>query len=115
MTITALSKADHADTGHPRWREHLQSVGVPRTDVEVRVVDDADRDLPAGELGSPRALLAAAVEKAWTLRELSDAYIEEALRRAGGNRTLAARRLGVSRKSLWERGRRAKKPVAGRK
>jgi long-chain acyl-CoA synthetase len=29
----------------------MQSVGVPRTDVEVRVVDDADRDLPAGEVG----------------------------------------------------------------
>jgi DNA-binding NtrC family response regulator len=72
-------------------------------------------DLPAGEFGSPRALLAAAVEKGWTLRELSDAYIEEVLRRAGGNRTLAAKRLGVSRKALWERERRAKKAVAGRK
>ncbi|HKA38021.1 MAG TPA: sigma 54-interacting transcriptional regulator [Thermoanaerobaculia bacterium] len=66
-------------------------------------------DLPAGALGSPQALLAAAVEKAWTLRELTDAYIAETLRRAGGNRTLAASRLGVSRKSLWERGRRRRK------
>ena len=51
MTITALSKADHADRSSPRWRERLQSVGVPRTDVEVRVVDDDDRELPAGEVG----------------------------------------------------------------
>ena len=51
MTITALSKADHADRDHPRWRDRLQSVGVPRTDVEVRVVDDDDRELPAGEVG----------------------------------------------------------------
>jgi acyl-CoA synthetase (AMP-forming)/AMP-acid ligase II len=51
MTITALSKADHADRDHPRWRDRLQSVGFPRTDVEVRVVDDADRELPAGEIG----------------------------------------------------------------
>lgn len=51
MTITALSKADHADRDHPRWRERMQGVGVPRTDVEVRVVDDDDRDLPAGEIG----------------------------------------------------------------
>ena len=29
----------------------VQSVGVPRTDVEVRVVDDSDRDLPVGEVG----------------------------------------------------------------
>ena len=51
MTITALSKADHADRDHPRWRERLQSVGVARTDVEVRVVDEADRELPTGEVG----------------------------------------------------------------
>jgi len=63
-------------------------------------------DLPAGAFGSPQAILAAAVEKHWTLRELTDAYVEETIRRAGGNRTLAAKRLGVSRKSLWERGRR---------
>jgi long-chain acyl-CoA synthetase len=51
MTITGLSKADHAERDHPRWRERLQSVGFPRTDVEVRVVDDADRELPVGEVG----------------------------------------------------------------
>lgn len=51
MTITALSKADHADRDHPRWRDRVQSVGVARTDVEVRVVDDDDRDLPTGEIG----------------------------------------------------------------
>jgi len=51
MTITALSKADHADRHHPRWRDRLQSVGVPRTDVEVRVVGDDDRELPIGEVG----------------------------------------------------------------
>src|SRR5580765_1169879 len=66
-------------------------------------------DLPAGALGSPQALLAAAVEKGWTLRELTDAYIAETLRRSGGNRTLAASRLGVSRKALWERDRRRPK------
>jgi long-chain acyl-CoA synthetase len=51
MTITALSKADHADRDHPRWRDRMQSVGFPRTDVEVRVVDEADTELPAGEAG----------------------------------------------------------------
>jgi long-chain acyl-CoA synthetase len=51
MTITALSKADHADRDHPRWRDRLQSVGVPRTDVEVRVVDQEDGVVPAGEVG----------------------------------------------------------------
>ncbi|KRE94112.1 AMP-dependent synthetase [Nocardioides sp. Soil774] len=51
MTITGLSRADHADRDHPRWRERIQGVGFPRTDVEVRVVDDDDRPLPAGEVG----------------------------------------------------------------
>ena len=51
MTITALSKADHADRAHPHWRERMQSVGFVRTDVEVRVVDDDDVELPVGEAG----------------------------------------------------------------
>jgi acyl-CoA synthetase (AMP-forming)/AMP-acid ligase II len=51
MTITALSKADHADRDHPRWQERMQSVGLPRTDVEVRVADEAGEALPAGEHG----------------------------------------------------------------
>jgi acyl-CoA synthetase (AMP-forming)/AMP-acid ligase II len=51
MTITALSKADHADRDHPRWRDRMQSVGTARTDVEVRVVDDDGRELPAGDIG----------------------------------------------------------------
>ena len=64
----------------------------------------AASDLPAGALGSPESLLQSAVENRWTLKELNDAYIAETLRRAGGNRSLAAKRLGVSRKFLWERG-----------
>jgi len=51
MTITALSKADHADTDDPAWPERMQSVGVPRTDVEVRVVGEDDHELPVGEIG----------------------------------------------------------------
>ena len=51
MTITALAKADHAERGQDRWRERMQSVGTPRTDVEVRVVDEDDHELPVGEVG----------------------------------------------------------------
>jgi acyl-CoA synthetase (AMP-forming)/AMP-acid ligase II len=51
MTITALSKALHADTNHPRYHERLGSAGIARSDVEVRVVDADDRDLPPGEIG----------------------------------------------------------------
>ena len=51
MTITGLSKAEHADRDHPRWRERMQSVGLARSNVEVRVVGDDDRELAAEEIG----------------------------------------------------------------
>jgi acyl-CoA synthetase (AMP-forming)/AMP-acid ligase II len=51
MTITGLDQRKHADATHPRWRERLGSCGVPRTGVLVKVVDDGDRELPAGEVG----------------------------------------------------------------
>jgi acyl-CoA synthetase (AMP-forming)/AMP-acid ligase II len=51
MTITALSKELHADRARPRWREIMGSVGLPRANVQVRVADEADRDVPDGEIG----------------------------------------------------------------
>ncbi len=50
-TISCLSKAMHADSSHPRYEQRLASVGIPRTGVEVRVVDGEGRDLPPGEIG----------------------------------------------------------------
>ena len=51
MTITALSRAAHVDTDHPRYRDRLASVGTAQTGVEVRVADEDDAPLPAGEIG----------------------------------------------------------------
>jgi long-chain acyl-CoA synthetase len=51
MTITALSKAHHADRAHPRYAERLASAGIAHTVVEVAVADADDRVLPAGETG----------------------------------------------------------------
>ncbi len=51
MTISALSKSDHAERTHPRWRDRMQSVGFPRTDVEVRIVDEGDGEVAPGEIG----------------------------------------------------------------
>jgi acyl-CoA synthetase (AMP-forming)/AMP-acid ligase II len=51
MTISGLTKRIHADRTHPRWRERLGSCGVPRTGVLVKTVDDADHDVPTGEVG----------------------------------------------------------------
>jgi long-chain acyl-CoA synthetase len=51
MTITALSKEMHADRARPRWREIMGSVGLPRSNVEVRVGAADDGELPAGDTG----------------------------------------------------------------
>jgi long-chain acyl-CoA synthetase len=51
MTITALSRAQHAERNHPRYEARLASVGRAQSVVEVRVADAEDRSLPPGELG----------------------------------------------------------------
>jgi long-chain acyl-CoA synthetase len=51
MTITCLSKAMHAASGHPRFRDRLASVGVAFSGVEVRVAGPDDAPLPAGAVG----------------------------------------------------------------
>jgi long-chain acyl-CoA synthetase len=51
MTITAMGKAIHAATEHPRYAERLASVGQAFTGVEVSVGDGHDRPLPANEIG----------------------------------------------------------------
>lgn len=51
MTITYLPHRDHvvcADTEHEK---RLASAGFARTDVEVKIFDDDDRELPAGQIG----------------------------------------------------------------
>jgi len=51
MTITALSKAHHADVSHPRHAERLASVGLPHSVVRVTIRDAGGSELPAGEVG----------------------------------------------------------------
>ncbi|HEV3007809.1 MAG TPA: long-chain fatty acid--CoA ligase [Burkholderiales bacterium] len=45
MTITGLSQDLH------RMKKNLESCGLARTGVEIRVVDEEDRELPAGQVG----------------------------------------------------------------
>lgn len=51
MTITALTRAQHAERDHPRHDARLASVGRAQSVVEVRVADGEDNGLPPGELG----------------------------------------------------------------
>ena len=51
MVITALSRSQLLDAGHPRHAERLASVGVAQTPVEVRVAQPDGQALPCGEVG----------------------------------------------------------------
>jgi acyl-CoA synthetase (AMP-forming)/AMP-acid ligase II len=51
MTVTGLSKRMHADAKEAGRSDRLGSCGVPRTGVLVKVVDENDRKLTAGETG----------------------------------------------------------------
>ena len=51
MTITYLPKSMHAETDHPRYEERLASTGMPRSYVEVKVVDEEGEEAALGEVG----------------------------------------------------------------
>ena len=51
MVGTVLSRADLANTRHPRHLQRLASIGTAQTPVRVRVTDADGRDLPRGEIG----------------------------------------------------------------
>ena len=51
MTITVLPKTVHIESANADCAARLASVGIARTDVEVRVVNELDEPVPAGEVG----------------------------------------------------------------
>ena len=51
MTITYLSHDDHVLDGDSDQMKRLPSAGIPRTNVEVKIVDSDDNELPTGEMG----------------------------------------------------------------
>ncbi len=51
MTITGLSKADHQGPGDAAHLDRLASCGLPRTGVEVRVVNEEGEPAAFGEAG----------------------------------------------------------------
>ncbi len=51
MTITYLPHRDHILRGPPDQMKRLASAGIPRTDVEVKIFDSDDQELPPGQMG----------------------------------------------------------------
>jgi acyl-CoA synthetase (AMP-forming)/AMP-acid ligase II len=51
MTITYLPIRDHLTEGTEKQMKRLASAGIQRTDVEVKIFDEDDNELPLGEQG----------------------------------------------------------------
>ena len=51
MTITYLPHKDHDLDGTEEQIKRLISAGIPRTDVEVKILDPDDNELPPGQMG----------------------------------------------------------------
>ncbi len=51
MTISYLRKEEHLLEGTEEQMKRLTSAGIPRTDVEVKIFDENDKELPAGKMG----------------------------------------------------------------
>jgi transcriptional regulator of acetoin/glycerol metabolism len=77
--------------------------------IEAVVVASSDGDL-AGDLSIRQFLTAGAARKNGTLPELERLEIKRVLEACRGNRTEAARQLGISRKTLYQKLRNLKIP-----
>jgi two-component system, NtrC family, response regulator AtoC len=101
----------------PEGVERLQRYDWPGNARELRNVVERSMIFSAGprlrivELAGPASPAAPSpdgvvVPRGLTLDEVEACYIEDTLRELDGNVTMAAQRLGVSRKVLWQRRRR---------
>jgi long-chain acyl-CoA synthetase len=90
MTITVLPKSDIACRDHPRWRERLASVGRPFHCVSVKVVDERDTALPAGETGEIVVAGDTVMAGYWCNAEASAATLRNGLLHTGDLGTLDA-------------------------
>ncbi|HEY6138575.1 MAG TPA: sigma-54 dependent transcriptional regulator [Thermoanaerobaculia bacterium] len=71
------------------------------------LIEESDTVTPAALPPLEGELISTAARRRWTLDELESRYIAEVLRQTRGNLTRAAEILGISRKTLWEKRRRA--------
>jgi DNA-binding NtrC family response regulator len=100
----AASRALLAHPWRGNWRE-LENV-MRRAALEAAAAGAeavGAEHLALADGAEPELLLASASRSGWTLRRLTDAYVRLVLEEAGGNVADAARRLGIARKTLYER------------
>lgn len=76
-TITYLSKGWHAKVEHPQYNSILATVGIPRTGVSVRVVDNDDRELPPGEIGEVTVRSEVTMSGYWNNPEATAASLKD--------------------------------------
>ena len=51
MTGTILYREEHLIDGTPEQVKRLGSAGTPRTGIEIRILDEEEHELPAGQMG----------------------------------------------------------------
>ena len=112
----ALAQSEHGKCireVEPAWHARLEAYGWPgnirelRNTVEAAVVTAPDDVLRAerlrldGPAAKPAAVAGAwSVPEGLTLEEIEKKILEEALRKNGGNRSLTAEQLGLSRRTI---------------
>ena len=89
----------HEWPGNVRELRHV----VERAAILAERASIEPEDLPLDFSQGAPAILAEAASRGATLREVEAAYIEEVLKRTRGNKTAAARILGIHRKTLHEK------------
>ena len=92
--------------GNVRELKHVIERAVLETDPARK--DIAAADLPIELLADPASYMGSGPDDRPTLEELERRYIELVLRETRGRQTEAAKRLGISRKALWEKRKRYK-------
>lgn len=85
--------------GNVRELRHVIESAVILGERETVGLEDFPARMGAGSPG----WLSGAADLGWSLARVEEAYIDEVLRRTRGNKTAAARILGIHRKTLHER------------
>ncbi len=105
----ARALAAHPWRGNWRELENVLSRGSAEAAAEGAALV-AERHLGLQSASDPEALLEAAARRGWSLGELEERYVRLVLDESGGNVSEASRRLGIARKTLYERLRRVEVP-----